>query len=200
MELQVTVRSTRMKKYGRHLRRPCRSIYSSIWAPFTRRRGMATNCTLSALNCVYSNSPRWGKHFQMLIVTNWSNHWFGLDLKGEAQPSSIDYASELLDSISGSQESPIQSLRAVPFFDPLTPSDDEEKVRVSVHNYTRALKRNRGTSHSFLGAIQLRRNVTLCGMFPSETRGFCGRIATEKSPSWRVALEAEKEAIKLSVD
>lgn len=51
--------------------------------------------------------------------------------------------SESGDLNSGSQEPPIQTLKASPFFDPLT-SSDEEKIRVSVHNYTRALKRNRG--------------------------------------------------------
>ncbi|XP_046652736.1 uncharacterized protein LOC124343460 isoform X2 [Daphnia pulicaria] len=65
-------------------------------------------------------------------------------VEGEAFPS-VNLGPEKADTSSGfvGLEQPLQMLKAVPFFDtPLQPSD-EEKIRVSVHNYTRALKRNR---------------------------------------------------------
>ena len=66
--------------------------------------------------------------------------------QGEAFPSA-NFAPEKADVSSGSVglEQPLQTLKAVPFFDPPLQPSDEEKIRVSVHNYTRALKRNRGT-------------------------------------------------------
>jgi hypothetical protein len=66
--------------------------------------------------------------------------------QGEAFPS-VNLGPEKADTSSGfvGLEQSLQMLKAVPFFyTPLQPSD-EEKIRVSVHNYTRALKRNRGT-------------------------------------------------------
>lgn len=48
---------------------------------------------------------------------------------------------------SDSLEPTLQTLKAVPFFEP--PLHYEEKIRVSVHNYTRALKRNRGMKDIF---------------------------------------------------
>lgn len=38
----------------------------------------------------------------------------------------------------------LQRLKPVPYYDSLVANSDEEKIRVSVHNYTKALKRHRG--------------------------------------------------------
>jgi hypothetical protein len=77
-------------------------------------------------------------------------------LQGEAFPSA-NFGPEKVDASSGyvGLEQPLQTLKAVPFFDPPLLPSDEDKIRVSVHNYTRALKRNRGTyrhfySHNFV--------------------------------------------------
>lgn len=43
------------------------------------------------------------------------------------------------------EDTPIQTLQSQPFFERVVSPTDEEKIRVSVHNYTRAIKRNRGT-------------------------------------------------------
>ncbi|KZS20368.1 Uncharacterized protein APZ42_012949 [Daphnia magna] len=62
--------------------------------------------------------------------------------EGEAMPS-VPLPAESADAglASDSLEPTLQTLKAVPFFEP--PLHYEEKIRVSVHNYTRALKRNR---------------------------------------------------------
>ena len=62
--------------------------------------------------------------------------------KGESQWSSTgESTSSELGSEPEHYELPLQP---VPFFGPMTTPSDEEKIRVSVHNYTRPLKRHRG--------------------------------------------------------
>jgi hypothetical protein len=66
-----------------------------------------------------------------------------------------------LNSGSINLEAPLQTLKAVPLFDPPLKPSDEEKIRVSVHNYTRALKRNRGihTKSKFFLSFSLNRHL-----------------------------------------
>lgn len=172
--IQATVRNTPTKKFGLQDRRHRRCICFSTWALSNRKHAVVTSCTSSVLNCVFSSSPRYeiDRNFPVTLVsvknfvempqldilhllsncaqskqTSFESLFRFALFQGEAQPSG-NFGLEFFDSssASGNQEPPIQPLRAAPFFDPLTPSD-EEKIRVSVHNYTRALKRNRGTSH-----------------------------------------------------
>ncbi|XP_046646906.1 uncharacterized protein LOC124336971 isoform X2 [Daphnia pulicaria] len=71
--------------------------------------------------------------------------------EGEAFPSA-NFGPEKVDASSGyvGLEQPLQTLKAVPFFDPPLLPSDEDKIRVSVHNYTRALKRNRAQKKKLL--------------------------------------------------
>ncbi|XP_057374620.1 uncharacterized protein LOC130695495 isoform X1 [Daphnia carinata] len=64
--------------------------------------------------------------------------------EGEAMPSTSSPTESADANLASDRLEPnVQTLKAVPFFEPPLHASYEEKIRVSVHNYTRALKRNR---------------------------------------------------------